>query len=99
MNILYPVFAMVLLTFFVWLRMYYVRFSVMRKFDLTTADMQPTNRNLPAAIIFSGDNFRNLCELPILFYTVSLIILVLKLTDSVFLVCAWAFVIFRILHS
>ena len=67
-TILYPIFAMVFLTAIVWFKMYYVRFSEMKKAGMTAKDIHPGNRNLPAAIIFSGDNFRNLCEAPVLFY-------------------------------
>lgn len=98
-SIIYPVFALVLLTFIVWLKMYYVRFSTMKKQGITASEMNASNRNLPKEIIFSGDNFRNLCQMPILFYAGIIFIVVLGVSDIVFLTLAWLFVALRIVHS
>jgi len=95
-----PVFALVFLTFIVWIRMYYVRFSEIKKSSLSIKDLRPDNiRNIPPRFVFSGDNFRNLCELPILFYVAALLIIVFSLADTAFIALAWVFVISRYIHS
>ena len=98
-TILNPVCALVVLTAIVWFRMYYVRFSEMKKAGITVKDMYPSNRNLPKAIITSGDNFRNLCEIPILFYLACVLIFFLGLSDHFFVACAWLYVVLRYVHS
>jgi hypothetical protein len=41
----------------------------------------------------------NLLELPVLFYTISLLILILQKSDTVFVGLAWTYVALRIVHS
>jgi len=94
-----PVSALVVLTAVVWFRMYYVRFSEMKKAGLSTSDMHPSNLNLPKAIIVSGDNFRNLCEAPILFYVACIIVYILGLSSSLLMSLAWVYVVLRCVHS
>jgi len=99
-KILQPVFVLVFLTLVVWLRMFYVRFSEMAKAGLKPTDLRPDNvRNLPSKIIFSGDNFRNLGELPILFYALVPLLILVEKVDSVFVTTAWIFVLLRVVHS
>jgi len=99
-KILQPVFVLVFLTLVIWIRMFYVRFSEMTKAGLKPADLRPDNvRNLPPKIIFSGDNFRNLCELPILFYTLIILLILFEQVDSEFVSLAWVFVLLRAVHS
>ena len=98
-NILYPVFAMVLLTFVVWLSMYYVRFSQMKKLGIDPQSMQKTNPALPKAIKTSGDNFSNLCELPLLFYTLAAFLYITGRVDGFYVYGAWLFVFLRSIHS
>ena len=45
------------------------------------------------------DNFRNLFEIPILFYVAVLTIYVTGQTNAVYLVLAWGFVLARYVHS
>lgn len=99
-KLILSVFALVGLTFLVWLKMYYVRFSEMRKANLKASDLRPDNfKNIPARIITSGDNFRNLCEIPILFYILIVFILYFDEADSLFVGLSWLFVISRYIHS
>jgi len=98
-SILFPAFALVLLTFVVWLRMYYVRFSEARRHNIAIEDLTPFNRNLPRTIAVSGDNLRNLCELPVLFYVAVGLILQLGATDASYVWLAWTYVALRYAHS
>lgn len=47
----------------------------------------------------AADNFRNLFELPVLFYVVVLVVFVTRQTDVAFLSLAWAYVAARFAHS
>jgi len=90
---------MVALTFIVWLQMYYVRLSEMKRHRVDPEDMNAFNRNLPRRIVTSGDNLRNLFEIPVLFYTAAILISVTDRSDNVFLFLGWTFVAFRYAHS
>ncbi len=96
----WPAVAMVALTFAVWLRLYIVRIGEMRRERIhpqsiaTSAQAAARLRDTRAA-----DNFRNLFELPVLFY---LAVVVAAQTAQVgvwTLALAWVFVLLRVLHS
>ncbi|QBB72147.1 hypothetical protein ELE36_18235 [Pseudolysobacter antarcticus] len=98
-TILLPVFGLVLLTFVVWLQMYVVRFNAARKNKIAIDDLTPFNCNLPRAFITSGDNLRNLFELPVLFYLAAVLLLILHRDDAIYVWLAWAYFALRCLHS
>ena len=95
----YPVLAMVFLTFIVWIHMYVVRLSEMKTHGIGPEEMTAFNRNLPARIVTSGDNLRNLFEMPILFYVAATMIILTEVSDATFVYLCWAFVVLRYLHS
>lgn len=97
--ILLPVFGMVLLTFVVWLHMYVVRLTEARRNKIAIDDLTPFNRSLPRALITSGDNLRNLFELPVLFYLAVVLLLILRRDDAIYVWLGWAFFALRCLHS
>lgn len=99
-DIYWPMIALVALTLVVWLRMYFQRIGEMKAMRIhpqaiaTSAAASEKLRNTGAA-----DNFRNLFEVPVLFYAICL---ALALTDRVTatqLALAWAFVALRVAHS
>jgi hypothetical protein len=89
----------VLLTFVVWLQMYVVRFNAARRNRIAIDDLTPFNRNLPRAFITSGDNLRNLFELPVLFYLAAVLLLILHRDDAIYVWLGWGFFALRCLHS
>lgn len=96
---IYPIFAMVALTLIVWLQMYYVRLSEMKRHRIDPEEMNAFNRDLPRRIVTSGDNLRNLFEMPVLFYTAAILIMVTDRSDEGFVYLGWSFVALRYLHS
>jgi hypothetical protein len=54
---------------------------------------------VPAWVSVANRNFMNLLELPVLFYVVCLMFYVARRVDMVMLVLAWAYVLFRVMHS
>jgi hypothetical protein len=99
--ILMPLLCMVLLTFMVWLFMYATRF-----YEMSSKNIHPqqlATRTEVAAVLTQSaapaDNFKNLFEMPVLFYTVVLLSLVLLIQDETLVRLAWAFVGLRVLHS
>jgi len=53
----------------------------------------------PPAVSNPSDNLKNLFEMPVLFYALVLYLFVTKQVDSVYVLAAWVFAVFRILHS
>lgn len=97
-----PFFAMMFLTLLVWLylyirRIYFIESKKIRSQDLavsgTLAQMTPPGVSNPS------DNFKNLFEIPVLFYALVLYLFVTQQVDSAYLNAAWIFVVFRALHS
>ncbi|MGJ5633761.1 MAPEG family protein [Nostoc sp. CALU 1950] len=97
-----PFFATVFLTLIVWVYMYIRRISFFtdRKIppeDLAVpgalAQISPPNVSNPS------DNFKNLFEIPVLFYALVLYLFMTKQVDTIYVNAAWVFVVFRLLHS
>lgn len=95
-----PALAMVALTLVVWLRMYAVRIGQMRR-DRIHPQAVATSAQVSARLTQSSaaDNFRNLFELPVLFYLGLTVATFAGLADALTLGLAWLFVITRIVHS
>ena len=95
-----PAFAMVALTIAVWFRMYFSRIGEMRRERIHP---QAVATSKQAADRFrdtrAADNFRNLFEVPVLFYAICLALALTDRVTRVQLVLAWAFVVLRIAHS
>lgn len=95
-----PGLAMVLLTFVVWWRMYYARIGQMRRERIhpqsVALSAQATARLTDSR---AADNFRNLFELPVLFYLALAVAQQAGLVSTPVLVLAWGFVALRVAHS
>ena len=95
-----PALAMVALTIAVWLRMYAMRIGEMKRERIhpqavaTSAQMAARLSDTRAA-----DNFRNLFELPVLFYLALVVAALTAQSGVVVLALAWIFVALRVLHS
>ena len=90
---------MVFLTFAVWVHMYFVRLSQMKKHGIGPEEMTAFNGNLPRRIVTSGDNLRNLFEMPVLLYFATAVIMMSGGADSTYVILSWTFVLLRCLHS
>ena len=99
-SILLPGFALAALTFLVWCRLYAERLGQMKRERIhpqtvaTSAQMSAKLKDTRAA-----DNFRNLFELPVLFYFAIGVAVQTGQGGTLVLSLAWAFVGLRILHS
>ena len=99
-RMLLPAFAMAALTFVVWWRMYFLRIGEMKRERIhpqavaTSVQMAARVKDTRAA-----DNFRNLFELPVLFYLALVVAALTAQVTAATLGLAWAFVALRIAHS
>ena len=95
-----PALTMAALTFVVWWRMYVMRIGEMKRERIhpqsvaTSAEMAAKVKDTRAA-----DNFRNLFELPVLFYMALVVAALTGQVNAATLGLAWGFVLLRIVHS
>ncbi len=95
-----PVVAMVLVTALVWIKLYVDRIGEMRAKRIAAQALDTTRaaasrlENTNAA-----DNFRNLFEVPVLFYVLCIAIALTGDSTPGMVMAAWAFVGLRALHS
>jgi hypothetical protein len=100
--ILGPFFAMILLTFLVWVYMYIRRISFISENELSPRDLAVPGalaRLSPPGVANPSDNFKNLFEIPVIFYALALHLFVTNQVDAGYVSAAWVFVAFRSLHS
>lgn len=95
-----PAAAMAALTCLVWIRLYVVRISQMRR-ERIHPQAVATSAQASARLTQSAaaDNFRNLFELPVLLYLALTVAAMTSLGDRVVLSLAWSFVALRFAHS
>ena len=97
---LYPALAMVALTMGVWLRLFFTRVGEMKR-----SRIHPQAVALSAQVAArltdsrAADNFRNLFELPVLFYLALVVAAITSQVTWATLGLAWMFVALRIAHS
>src|SRR5262249_14968781 len=93
-------FAMIALTFAVWVYMYSRRIPFIQSLDrsvvLTPARLAELS---PPAVSTPSDNLKNLFEIPVIFYTLALYLFATHQVDGVYVGAAWLFAVFRALHS
>ncbi|HEV8694898.1 MAG TPA: MAPEG family protein [Lysobacter sp.] len=99
-EIFYPAVAMAALTFVVWWRMYFTRIGQMKR-ERIHPQAVATSAQASAKLTDSraSDNFRNLFELPVLFYLALVVAAETELVTTTTLTLAWLFVALRTMHS
>jgi hypothetical protein len=97
-----PFFAMMFVTLAVWLYMYVRRINFIVRSAVNSQELAVPGalaRISPPAVSNPSDNLKNLFEIPVLFYALSLYLFVTKQVDARYVDAAWVFVAFRALHS
>ena len=97
-----PMFATLSLTFLVWVYLYVRRIRF-----ITGNSLSPEQLAVPGALAElsppdvsnPSDNFKNLFEIPVIFYSLALYLFVTNQVDALYMAAAWVFVAFRALHS
>lgn len=97
--ILLPLFVEVILTFLLWVGM-----ATLRTRDFSTGAVRPEEIALrepkwPRRTLQYAYAFANQFEIPVLFYVLTILAYVTHLAGLIFVILAWIFVIFRILHA
>ena len=98
--ILLPPTVLALLTGLVFIQLYRDRIAEIRTRRIhpqqlaTAKQMQDTMQNVSAS-----DHFRNLFEVPVLFYALCGFLAITQLTNLLLLACAWGYVVLRAAHT
>ena len=96
-----PMLVLMLLTFIVGIYMYKIRVAAMRAKKVHPEKLKRAESThlLGEEENYPADNFKNLFELPIVFYVLCLGLMITGLVDQVQVWLAWLFVVTRIAHS
>ena len=95
-----PMGAMALLTFTVLLLVPIARFRAAFAGQVTPDDFKlGESARVPPHVSLPNRNYMNLLELPTLFFPICLMLYMAHRVDAVALWAAWAFVVFRLVHS
>jgi hypothetical protein len=98
--VLLPLYAMIVLTSGVLLRLAWLRVGGIRRRETRVTYYRTMQGEPPPEhVIATGRNFSNLFEMPVLFYLAVLLVHVDHLADPAIVALAWAYVAFRTGHS
>lgn len=101
-QILVPMLGMMVLTAAVWFVLYARRIPAMRKVGVPAQEYTTPDKGaalLPEEVSYPSNNFKNLFELPVLFYGLCLYLFVTQSAATADIYAAWLFLGFRVLHS
>jgi hypothetical protein len=96
-----PVFVMLILTLLVWIYMFARRIPFITSSHFGPGELTPLSlqQRSPPEVSNPSDNLKNLFEIPVIFYFLSLYLFVTNQVDQVYLIASWLFVVFRVFHS
>jgi len=99
-TMIYPMFAMVLLTFSVAFYMFRLRVKAVKSGEIKLSYFRlNSGAEVSAAMQQATRNYSNLFEVPVLFYAAGASALALNINNAAIIVIGWLFVITRIAHS
>lgn len=100
-GLLWPTFAMVALIFIVWFSMFFARMGHIRR-NPPNAQTFATGESALRyfePVEMPANNFRNLFEMPMLFFVVVVLLIVTHQANYIQVILAWAYVVLRAGHS
>ena len=101
-QIILPMLGMMFLTAVVWFVLYARRIPAMRKAGKPVQAYTTPDKSvglLPEEISYPSNNFKNLFELPVIFYALCLYLFVTQSAQQADVIAAWIFLVFRVIHS
>jgi hypothetical protein len=99
MEVLLPVFVQVILTLYVAFVLAYQRVTLIRAGELRGKKIALREPNWPDQAQQYGNNYLSQFELPVLFYVLMILLLVLRQADIIQMTLAWIFVAARLMHA
>ena len=97
--ILAPLFAQVLLTFAVMIGMMVFRTKALQSGETRYQDIAMREQKWPHQAALFANCFSNQFELPVLFYVLTVLAMMTKHADLLFVLLAWVFIVFRVLQA
>ena len=97
--ILAPLFVLVLLTFALMLGMMYFRTGSLLRGETRFEDIAMREPNWPKRPTQFAYAFSNQFELPVLFYVLTILAMITRHADLLFVIMAWVFVVLRIFQA
>ena len=97
--ILAPLFVLVLMTFVIGITLAMVRGPLLTRGEIRPEAISLREPNWPPRTLQVGYSFQNQFELPVLFYMLTILALITKHADVLFVAMAWIFVLFRLAHA
>ena len=97
--VLLPLFVELLLTFVLLYRMAYLRTRAVRTGEVKMRDIALREPNWPSQITQVSNAYHNQLELPVLFYVLTILAMMTRHADLLFVVLAWVFVACRVLQA
>ena len=98
-QIIYPIFPLVFLTFFSLAHYSRVFSREYKNNNIKSEWFRLYKGDLPDPAIIVREHYKNLFELPIFFFLLCIILYLLDRVESIDVILAWIFVFFKILHS
>ena len=90
---------MVALTFVVTMRLLYFAVKSVKKGEVHIKQYRIYDGEFPPILNSVRQHYKNMFEIPILFYLLAVLLLIQGNTTNLDIIFAWGFVVFRILHS
>ena len=98
--LIYPMFAMVVLSFTVLITLFFTRAKSVRDAKVSASHFQTYNESTePDRSIRLSRHFINLFEAPVLFYVACLSAMMVGVTDTAVIALAWVYVALRLAHA
>ena len=100
-EILYPLFMMIILTFIVMYRQFFINLRALKQKDIKLSfyKLFKSDTESPHYLEAARMHYRNMFEVPILFYVLVLFLYFSNSVTALDVMLAWLFVIGRIAHS
>jgi hypothetical protein len=96
--VLLPLFVQVALTFFLLFWTGRARVAAVRRGDVHPRDIALRESNWPKRETQIANAYHNQLELPVLFYVLTILVIITRHADLLFVVLAWLFVVLRLVH-
>lgn len=97
--VLLPLFVQVILTFVLYCWMAYYRVNVIRSGEIHPRDIALRQPNWPPRVLQIANAAHNQLELPVLFYVLTILAIMTRHADFLFVVLSWIFVLSRLGHA
>lgn len=100
-ELVFPMFALFVLTAVVLLMLLVTRVNAVRKRQVHIKFFRTMQgeSTLPELAVKVGRHYNNLFEAPVLFYTASVLAMIVPVSGPAIVILAWVFVIARVLHA